>query len=581
MSINAKADTKTVKQLFSGKVFVVPDYQRMYSWEMKNWEDFWNDIIEGLRTKTEHYWGTITLRPVNKKIPCRDEYLEVYEIIDGQQRLTTLYLFIYALSCKGFKGLYDNYIKCGDVYRLELNSLNNSFLKDLIDRKVSANDPRLEIKSNRLLKEALEFFETRIKKYKEKRGDLAELARYVQSLTFSLEFDVLDRTLAIKSFESLNDRGKPLTLLDKVKSFLMFYSFRYLGGKLDNLIQNSFGKVFTDFDLIKNIGDKEDIDYVKKQLTEDDLLRIFYHYFADFAIRKYNLSEIAYSYDISAENVYEEFIKKACNILKHNPKKLEDFISEFLNDFTAFTEAFKRIIEKVKDNCFYRKLFVFLGINPLVYPLIIGLEARGMLNDELLRLIETLDLRVYKIRGTRPRADLYREIIAKIRYPQTSIRDIINSIRSFIKYFMKDSLLDHKLSESIYPNPVIKYILWEYEKSINSDFDDCDGKLFRELTVEHVFPETPTFSFPAYNFDSESEYLKIIDTLGNLTLLEESINKAIKNRTPNAKADFYQKSKIKSTREIGHAVKLETFKKNNILERTHKIIEFCKKRWHI
>jgi len=37
------------------KVFRVPDYQRNYAWEKKNWEDFWNDIKEGLSTSTEHY----------------------------------------------------------------------------------------------------------------------------------------------------------------------------------------------------------------------------------------------------------------------------------------------------------------------------------------------------------------------------------------------------------------------------------------------------------------------------------------------------------------------------------------------
>jgi len=94
----------------------------------------------------------------------------------------------------------------------------------------------------------------------------------------------------------------------------------------------------------------------------------FYHHFTDSAIRKYNLSKIAYSYDISAENIYEEIIKKAHNILKHNPKKLEDFISEFLNNFTAFTEAFKRIIEKVKDNHFYKKTVYFSRNQPTNLP---------------------------------------------------------------------------------------------------------------------------------------------------------------------------------------------------------------------
>jgi len=56
------AEARDVDELFAGKIFRVPDYQRNYSWDKKNWEDFWNDIKEGLDTGTEHYWGTITLK---------------------------------------------------------------------------------------------------------------------------------------------------------------------------------------------------------------------------------------------------------------------------------------------------------------------------------------------------------------------------------------------------------------------------------------------------------------------------------------------------------------------------------------
>ena len=229
------AETRDIDELFAGKIFKVPDYQRNYSWNNKNWKDFWNDIKEGLYTRTEHYWGTITLKATKDTHYCEEEdkYYKVYEVIDGQQRLTTMYLFLLALSNAGKSVLKKRFIKCGDIYRLELGGLNNEFLKKLVDGR----NPNPDIKTNKLLKECLDFFTNQIRSFRR----LNDLSKYLQKITFSLEFVVQNQILAVKAFESLNDRGKPLTLLDKTKSYLMFVSLRYLDSKL-NVINGFYTK---------------------------------------------------------------------------------------------------------------------------------------------------------------------------------------------------------------------------------------------------------------------------------------------------------------------------------------------------
>lgn len=255
-TVKPNAEARDIDELFAGKIFKIPNYQRNYAWTEKNWEDFWNDIKEGLETGTEHYWGTITLKATNEQYRCveEDQYFKVYEVVDGQQRLTTIYLFLLALSNKGKPILKKRFIKCGDIYRLELGGLNHQFLKDLVDEK----DPTPTIKTNKLLKKCLEYFENQIHSF----GRLDELSKYLQKITFSLEFVVQDQTLAVKAFESLNDRGKPLTLLDKTKSYLMFISLRYLkNNNLNETINKVFGNVFANYDVIKEIGEQENIDY--------------------------------------------------------------------------------------------------------------------------------------------------------------------------------------------------------------------------------------------------------------------------------------------------------------------------------
>jgi len=88
----------SVQDLFAGSLFEVPDYQRAYAWEPKQWDDLWEDIREGMRTGTTHFLGTVVLMAQDQ--PRRDSEgrsLRVFQIVDGQQRMTTLCLLLLAV----------------------------------------------------------------------------------------------------------------------------------------------------------------------------------------------------------------------------------------------------------------------------------------------------------------------------------------------------------------------------------------------------------------------------------------------------------------------------------------------------
>ncbi|MGR6808006.1 DUF262 domain-containing protein [Sphaerotilus natans] len=74
--------------------FVIPDYQRGYAWDLSQLEDLWRDL-SWVKNNGNHYTGSLMLKPVkaekyfNTKISC-----SVFEVVDGQQRLTTLFILI-------------------------------------------------------------------------------------------------------------------------------------------------------------------------------------------------------------------------------------------------------------------------------------------------------------------------------------------------------------------------------------------------------------------------------------------------------------------------------------------------------
>lgn len=83
---------KTVFDLFDGsrKQFVIPVYQRAYAWEKEQWTTFLNDLLEQLEGQNNYFYGNILLE-ADKNISQK------FEVIDGQQRITTLSIFIRAL----------------------------------------------------------------------------------------------------------------------------------------------------------------------------------------------------------------------------------------------------------------------------------------------------------------------------------------------------------------------------------------------------------------------------------------------------------------------------------------------------
>ena len=81
--------TQTLEQFLSGKAFAIPSYQRDYAWETRNIDELWEDIAESVESQSSHYLGTFIL--------SRGTSDGRYNLVDGQQRLTTVTMLANAL----------------------------------------------------------------------------------------------------------------------------------------------------------------------------------------------------------------------------------------------------------------------------------------------------------------------------------------------------------------------------------------------------------------------------------------------------------------------------------------------------
>lgn len=249
----------TLQKLFNSNIFKVPDYQRGYSWENRQREDLLEDL-ELIRDKN-HYTGTVVIKEQGNRAGLGKSF-QIYDVVDGQQRFTSLIILLDALSKEMMSldlemapEIADNirktYIKeksidGPSIYKLELDEDNNSYFRDAIIEDKPGVEQTIE--SHKRLLNAKNGFRNYL--YTKRWGQFPQMPdeeyfkflnglfnKISQSLVFTL-YEVEDDAEVGIIFEVMNDRGKPLSELEKVKNYLIYLTGRISGDyDAENLVK--------------------------------------------------------------------------------------------------------------------------------------------------------------------------------------------------------------------------------------------------------------------------------------------------------------------------------------------------------
>ena len=412
-----------------------------------------------------------------------------------------------------------------------------------------------------------------------------------------LEFIEPDKGKAIRMFQSLNDRGVQLTKLDIVKSLLVYYSNRYLNGELDDFIVKNFGQIFKCFNTVRRLARETgyQIDHINgKDFSEDAVLR--YHYFSfDSSNHDTKGGDIN---SPTTEEVLKDFLKETLKNLRSDQTKLKAFISDYTSDLKAFFDGLKGLVSETRNNREIFLLFVFQGVSTALYPLIIRLYMMQQLfvstedgsGRVLFDIIELTDFRVFKLRGTTPAVGIVKLTRS---LPRLTAIEISDRLKEFCQRFMPDTLMRTRLlDQAIYPNYGLVRLLLDLDEN-NRELLHLLPLSLAELielkrlglTVEHIFPQTfEFFDVTNYGFDEDADYSSNNHFLGNLTLLEGSINTACNNRRVEEKmsaTNLYSASKMTSPRHLAARHLNDCFSKDHLLKRGREITETILRRWSI
>jgi len=560
-----------IKDFFNGRFFEIPKYQRGYAWEVQNIRDLFDDIIESIESNSNHYIGTIVL----SKSADDDEK---FYIVDGQQRTTTITLIISSLikqlSDKDASYYERFYLKEDERYRISPLNRDQNFFTSILEGTI--NEP--QNKSQRFLKEAIEEINFKVSQI----ADKLKFLKSVEKLEV-MEFVENSEGDAIRIFQTVNDRGKPLSNMEKAKSLLIYFSNRYLDKSLDNTINDHFSDIFEIYDDIKHLGEELGINLIKnRDFNEDNLMR--YHF-------------VTYSnenYDPTANYVLQ-FLKNQLTKFRNetndsNYPEMHKFISNYIASLKDFFANCKAVIERAKTEEKFFKIFVVLNLSATLYPLIIKLQGLGLLDKALTGkgresfnfydLVELIEVRVYKTRATDPKADIARLVYG---IDTKKADDIENWLIWFNGRWMPKEEFQSNLSRGIYGNRALNHIFITYCEHVNKkeySMTELQDLVNKSPNIEHILSQTPTFDPIALGFDSKEDFIDFEHTIGNLTVLEKGLNSSVQNKNAIDKIDGYGKSLFTMTRMLGSEIDTNKgFNKKSVQKRTQTLADYCVERW--
>ncbi len=545
-----------LKDLFNGdRIFNIPKYQRTYAWKDENLEYFLEDLLNQ-RGEKSYFLGTLLFHQKNN----RGEY-EVIDVVDGQQRLTTIMIFMKSIiqilqnrnSTKVTNKTFSRYIYDGENYKLELENEDNSFLQNAIlnDNEASIQ----ETPSQKRLMEAKIYFEKELSSL-----NIEVLERLIEILINSdVILYIVDKISdATQIFELLNDRGRKLTSLEGVKSFLMYrigcLNLKDDGEQAINSIQDNFSAIYR---LIE-----------KNSINENDLLRYHTIAFENSKTDDYNNSA--------------KFIKTKINDLFNNQTdiKIKEEIIEYVDKLKKSFNLYEQI-KNNKQNCIKMDDLMMIGrVNPF-YPLMMNIYDKDKegLNDFISDLVK-FTFRATLI-GLRNDNEKFYTKIRKNEDFSELFQLIINQNWWNIKKRVSEVLEYRNFYEWVNKN-MVRYILFSYENNLRTikgyptlTLENYFSTNKREkLSIEHITAQKTK----SLNFDDDFRE-NYLHSIGNLVIDTVSSNSRKGKKGVNDKMSEFTQAPLMSQNEINKAktswTNIDEVKEYIDLRNT-KIIEFVK-----
>lgn len=623
-----------LSRFFSGRKFNIPKYQRGYAWQAQQVKDLLNDIEYTFESDGHysHYFGTV--------VTCRKE-AELVDVIDGQQRLTTVTLFFARLideleevkvrtdnqELKDRLGTQiekqkDSFVRQHGEYVIQMDKEKkdayHAILSGTGSNSIDTSTPserNLQIANDRIA----DWFDHKRSKMTDGDGDIEDYADYIIDIADTLrkefeltEYQVENELTAGRMFGVVNDRGSDLNLADKVKSYLVHRAARMDNANLTQNIYETFTKVFEK--VVGVDGDSEEI---------NSFMRYHWVMFTG-----------EYAYDEQKRYSVNTIHRRIKNVDRHIPLSTSEdrttrWIENYLSSIEETADSYQKLmnpLEEVDANgnpsarqyqkyIYVSNLFNSTG-NPAFLLSILNRFNSLEQANRILSELEQLGVRAFQI--CKARSTLFRvksqQLAAQIQWmgngdefrktfgdskvepfnsePEAveasldELRDRITdsgNIDTVCGLLSQEDVMEGTFTtnwKGIRKEGTIRYILFEYENNLRHPEEQLPFEKFVQSEDKSI-----TIEHIWHQDDDDvpesrqDEHDECVNSLGNLAVLSFSQNSEAGNDDYRTKLrGVYSKSDMKHIDELkNHSRK--RWRSPEIESRTEDIVQFVRENW--
>ena len=545
-----KAEIITPKFLFQRDVrYLIPTFQRPYVWNQDDqWEPLWDDV----RNTAEQYLEELESLGVDKEVAAEERAashflgaivlqqeataiidLEARRVIDGQQRLATLQLLLDAtqevFERRGFAKESRQLAKLvlNDPYYAEGNPDNIfKIWPTLVDREAFRHAMSNELPvagfEDSLIVQAHEFFKLQIRQWLGDDAGLAgqraqALATTLMGLLLIVVIDLQSTDNANIIFETLNARGTPLLASDLIKNSIL-HTAQESGLKSDTVYKESWQGF--------------DQTWWRSEVRQGRLVRpridVYLHYWLTMRTAE----------EVPSDEVFRKF----------RDYSAQRPITEVVADIKTISESFRRLEDtsgwSPEGTFLYRWHVMDAGVTT---PVILWLFSnRDQIGEgrfhQALEVIESYLVRRMVCRmTTKDYNRLFLELVGELDNNGPTVAAEL--VLKFLSNQTADSRIwptDSQVREAFISLPVyqlltrgrLRMILEGIEDALRSPKSEEEHVLRNVLTIEHIMPQAWRDHWPppdGYSEEAVGERDRLVQTIGNLTLVNEKLNPALSN----------------------------------------------------
>ena len=540
--------------LNGNKQFLIPVYQRYYSWDIEQCKRLWNDIVEMQKKgKVGHFVGSI----VNIAEQAMPTGVQKYMIIDGQQRMTTLSLLLLALRDYAIKNsddktinarridnmLLKNEYESGDErYKLLLTETDRDILICLVDQKPISDGTHSKLLDN------YNFFANKIASKELKPAEVYESIGKLQIVNITLDRSVDD---AQAIFESLNSTGKELSESDLIRNYVLMglepaeqtYVYERLWRPMELLFA---------YETQASVMDRFFRDYLTMKITRIPKQSRVYEEF-----KLYHL------------NCEFGTIRELCQDLLTYAKYYTDMVFERSNDLIL-----KSLYEDIND--------LRMEVS---YPFLLKVHqdcADGLISeDELEQIIRLCISYVFRRSICDIPTNSLNKTFATLKN-EIKPEDYVNSIKAF--FIMRDDYKefpdDDKFTMAFVTRDIYNMRSRNFILSHLENYGNKAPIIIENYTIEHIMPQNSNLSLEWQQMlgpDWREVQKTYLHTIGNLTLT--AYNSEMSDRPFMVKMDMEGGFKESALRLNAYIVKLTEWNEQKIKERAVLLADKAKQIW--